>query len=215
MAQLKALGVPAVLVVYKIDTVAKAKLLPVLSAYAQAHPFAEVVPVSGLERDGLELLAELMARHLPEREPILSPEMLTDRSVEFRIGEGERFESSRLAALRRSLDTDGLPPSRQAARLDRLVPLLDARRNQLFAPLAALLLWQTQLAFAIERWRAVCGSSLGRWIDAVAELEALKQVGIDARRDIEEMVAHPVYLELRVKTNPKWRRKPGFIQRQL
>ena len=87
--------------------------------------------------------------------------------------ESERFASPRLARLRASLDTDGLPPSKQIARLLTRIRLLDARRNQLFAPLAPLLLWSTQIAFSIEAWRIECGPRLGGWIQAVGEIEAL------------------------------------------
>ena len=87
--------------------------------------------------------------------------------------ERERFTSPRLAALRATLDTEGVPPSRRIHRLRRLVELLDARRNQLFSPFAYLLLWSTQLAFAIETWRSVSGQAVSRWLAAVGELEAL------------------------------------------
>jgi hypothetical protein len=87
--------------------------------------------------------------------------------------EAERFESPKLVALRAALDTDGVPPSKRVARLRLLTDLLDARRNQLFAPLGALVLWTTQLALAIEAWRTACGAATPRWIAAVGELEAL------------------------------------------
>jgi len=72
------------------------------------------------------------AQH-PDRELVLFAELLA------RL-EGARFTSPRLVTLRAALDTDGEPPSRSIARLHRLVHLLDARKNELFAPLAALLL---------------------------------------------------------------------------
>jgi len=87
--------------------------------------------------------------------------------------ESERFESPKLVSLRRTLDTEGVPPSRRVARLRLLVELLDARRNQLFAPLAALVLWTTQLTRAIEAWRATCGAAVPRWLATVGEVEAL------------------------------------------
>ncbi len=87
--------------------------------------------------------------------------------------EAERFVAPRLAALRAALDTGGLSPSRQIARLGRLVDLLDARRNQLFALVAWVLLWATQLAHAIESWRRTSGPGVGRWLEAVGEMEAL------------------------------------------
>jgi hypothetical protein len=87
--------------------------------------------------------------------------------------ERERFVSPRLAALRSALDADGGPPSRRIARLRRLLELLDSKRNQLFAPIAALLMWTTQIAFALERWRAASGPAVSRWLEAVGEMEAL------------------------------------------
>jgi hypothetical protein len=107
---------------------------------------------SALELPGrdLSLLSQILARL--EREPV---------------------QASRLAELRRALDSEGLAPSRQIAALRLRIDLLDARRNQLFAPLGALVLWSTQLALAVERWRVHCGPALGRWIDAVGEIEAL------------------------------------------
>ncbi len=99
----------------------------------------------------LDLLATLLARI--EREPADVP---------------------RLAVLRAALDTDGVSPSVRIAQLERLVGLLDARRNQFFAPLAPLLLWQTQLAMGIEAWRAVSGGAIARWLVALGEYEALQ-----------------------------------------
>ena len=87
--------------------------------------------------------------------------------------ERERFTSPRLAALRATLDTEGVPPSRRIHRLRRLVELLDARRNQFFAPFGYLLLWSTQLAFAIESWRSISGHAISRWLASVGEFEAL------------------------------------------
>ena len=87
--------------------------------------------------------------------------------------EKERFSSPRLAALRATLDTEGIPPSRRIHKLRRLVELLDGRRNQLFTPFAYLLLWSTQLAFAVESWRSVSGPAVSRWLAAVGEMEAL------------------------------------------
>ena len=87
--------------------------------------------------------------------------------------EREPMEAERLVALSASLGGQALPPSERIAQLRRLMDLLDARRNQFFAPIGGLLLWGTQLAFALERWRAECGPTLGPWIDTAAEMESL------------------------------------------
>jgi hypothetical protein len=87
--------------------------------------------------------------------------------------ERETFTSPRLRALREMLNTSGVPPSRRIAQLGRLADWLDAQHNQLFALIAPLLLWTTQLAFAVEAWRALAGAAIGRWLDVVGEFEAL------------------------------------------
>lgn len=90
--------------------------------------------------------------------------------------ERERFKSPRLVELRATLDVEALAPSQQIARLNRLIDLLDARRNMIFAPLSAILLWPLQLAIAIEDWRQSSGPAVARWLAAVGELEALNSL---------------------------------------
>jgi hypothetical protein len=87
--------------------------------------------------------------------------------------ETETFESALLQDLMKRLHASGRPPSGEIGRLRRLVDLLDARRNQFFAPLGALLLWGTQFAAAIEHWRAGSGAAVAEWLDVIAEVEAL------------------------------------------
>jgi hypothetical protein len=87
--------------------------------------------------------------------------------------EREDFEAPRLRSLLAALEGREHLASERIARLRRYVDLLDARRNQLFAPIGALLLWSTQLALAIEDWRTAWGPKLGEWIEAVGEVEAL------------------------------------------
>ncbi len=87
--------------------------------------------------------------------------------------ERERFSSPRLAALRADLDTEGRPASGQIARLARLIEMLDSRDHLFLRAAGPLLLWTTQLALAVAAWRARCGPSVPRWLEAVGEIEAL------------------------------------------
>jgi hypothetical protein len=64
-------------------------------------------------------------------------------------------------------------PSQRIARLGGLIDLLNSRRNQFFAPVALLLLWGTQVAFAIEVWRRRSGPRIARWLEVVGQFEAL------------------------------------------
>lgn len=91
--------------------------------------------------------------------------------------EQERFTSPRLAALHDRLRGERDPASREIERLRKLVTLLDARRNQFFAPFAVLLLWTFHVAAAIDRWRARSGSHVADWIQSIGEIEALASLG--------------------------------------
>lgn len=87
--------------------------------------------------------------------------------------EKERFTSPRLTQLRNQLDTDSLPPSGQIAQLRRLISMLESRKNQFFSPIAALLMWTTQVGLAIEAWRGKSGQVVASWLAVVGEFEAI------------------------------------------
>ena len=99
--------------------------------------------------------------------------------------ERETFHSAKLVGLRSSIETGDLPPSRQIARLIRLIDLLTLKRSDgavaavlflvtqvIFAPFT-FLLWGTQIAFAVESWRRQSGPKIGTWLSIVGEFEAL------------------------------------------
>jgi DNA mismatch repair ATPase MutS len=114
---------------------------------ARVHEVAHAVEAREQE---LEVLASLMERI--ERDPVETP---------------------LLARLRGELRATGRAPAAEVRQLARLVDILSSGHNQMFGPIAAVLLLTTQLAFAVERWRVRCGPAVPRWIAAVAEYEAL------------------------------------------
>jgi hypothetical protein len=87
--------------------------------------------------------------------------------------ERESFAAEPLRRLQAGLSTEGLPPSHRIAQLQRHIDWLNARRNQLFAPIAFVLLWHLRYAFRIEAWRRLAGTAITRWLAVVGELEAL------------------------------------------
>lgn len=87
--------------------------------------------------------------------------------------EAEPVESPRARELRHRLMAGGQPASRQIWRLRRLIALLDTRGNQLVMLVLPLLLWTTQVAVAISRWRREAGPAIADWIAAMGEYEAL------------------------------------------
>lgn len=89
--------------------------------------------------------------------------------------ERQRFTSARLVELQASLRTRDKPASRQIARLHRLTELLDSRDNLIVRIFGPPLLWTTQVALAIEAWRASSDApaAVRLWLAAVGELETL------------------------------------------
>ena len=188
MDQLAKARTPTLLALNKVDTLAKHRLLPVIQRYAETHPFREIVPVSGLQNENVETLLTQVVAHLPEQEAIFPPDMLTDRSVSFMCAEIIREKVFHL--------------------YEQEIPY--------------------NVAVEIEEYEERTGSQpdLVRavvYVDKQSQKslligkagQALKEVGTLAREEIEGVVGRPVYVELWVKVNPKWRRKAGFIQRML
>lgn len=86
--------------------------------------------------------------------------------------ESRSFGSTKLRDLQTAIQTAGVPASGQLSRFARLGDLADMRRNMMFT-LLMFLLAMTQVAFALEAWRRVCGPALAGWLSAVGEFEAL------------------------------------------
>lgn len=86
---------------------------------------------------------------------------------------GERFDSPRLVELHASLATGGVPPARPIAQLRSWLEAHESKGNVFFAIVAFYLVWDLQLAAAVEGWRRRFGAAVGRWLATLGELEAL------------------------------------------
>lgn len=130
--------------------------------------------------------------------------------------EQEEFTSPKLVALKKALETEGLPPSRRIKKLHRLTELLDSRDNLAVRIMGPPLLWTTQIAFAIEAWRKTSGPAVARWLHTVGEIEALSSLAAYAyARPAEvfpefvfdsptfdgEGLGHPLLMESKVVRN--------------
>lgn len=87
--------------------------------------------------------------------------------------ETETFQSPLLARLRSDISAGGLPASRCIARITRWLDLLDSSEHIVLRILQPVLLWEEQAAMGLEQARQSAGASLGVWVRAVAQFEAL------------------------------------------
>ncbi len=87
--------------------------------------------------------------------------------------ESEEFAAADLQEIRDVLCSGTSTASLEIRRLRRILSWVDALRNHLFAGVAGpLLLWSVNCAVALEAWRAHCGATLPRWLEALGEAEA-------------------------------------------
>jgi GTP-binding protein Era len=179
---------PALLAINKVDTLRnKAELLPVMDEYSRRHPFREIVPVSALKADGLDLLLQLIVRHLPEGPALYPPEEVTDRSERSLAADIVREEVYHL--YRQEV------PYAVAVAIDEFRER-DAEHGGKD--------YIRALVF-VER-EGQKGILIGKGG------QALKQVGSRARQQLELLLGRPVFLELWVKVRPGWRKDPQFLR---
>ena len=103
-----------------------------------------------------------------------------------RILERQDFHAPILRDLTASLMSEGRPVSEAIGRFCQLIGMFEARRNQIVAILGPLVLYTTQLALAMERWRAKHAANLPDWIDAIGKFEAFSSLSCFA-------FEHPLY----------------------
>jgi hypothetical protein len=120
--------------------------------------------------------------------------------------EQQSFTSARLRAIQDDLGGTTHPASAEISRLEQLVALLESRSNIMFALVAALLAWGSQLGFAIEAWRARAGAHVPRWLEAVGEFEALAALATFAAEhpaySYPDMDAPPAFVEATALAHP-------------
>jgi GTP-binding protein Era len=169
-------GSPVILAVNKIDTLEKREmLLPGLQALAEKYPFKEIVPVSARKGDNIAALESAIEALLPEARPFFPEDQVTDRSVRFLAAELVREK------LFRKLGRE-LPYG--------LTVQIEQYRNEPGITHIHALIWverDSQKNIVIGR-----GGRL------------LKEVGREARLDIEDLIGNKVNLKLWVKVKEGW-----------
>jgi GTP-binding protein Era len=175
----KRAAAPAVLVLNKIDLIAKARLLPLIEMYRGEHEFADIVPVSAETGDGVDVLENVLLARLPEGEALYPEDYLTDQAERALAGEIIREKVLR--------HTGAELPFTTAVAIDSFQePDREGGLLRLFATIY------------VER-ESQKPIVIGRGGDMV------KRIGTDARLDLERLFGTKVFLDLRVKVNADWR----------
>jgi GTPase len=179
LKQLSGLKSPVLLVLNKVDCVAKPKLLPIIQRYQGEYPFAEIVPLSALDGTNVPLLESLFLKYLPEGEPLYPADYLTDQPERVFVSEIVREQVLRLTR-------EELPFS-TAVLVDKFE---EAERKG-----GLLNLYCTILVERDSQKPIVVGKG-GAMI---------KEIGTAARQELERFFETRVYLDLHVKVKSEWR----------
>ena len=175
---LREVGKPVLLVLNKVDRVAKPKLLPIIDQYRQAYAFAEIVPVSAADGTNVDVLEQLFLQYLPEGDPLYPPDFLTDQTERFWVAEIVREQVLQSTH-------DELPFS-TAVVVDKFDEQGEGGIVQLYCTI--LVDRESQNPIVVGRGGAM-----------------IKQIGTAARAGIEEFLQRRVYLDLHVKVRSEWR----------
>ena len=175
--RLKSTGAPAILVINKIDTVDKTRLLSVIALYSQAFDFDAVIPVSARTGEGLEELMDEMEKYAVEGPHLFPEDMITDQP--------ERQICAELVREKLLKCLDKEIPHGTAVEVTKF----SERDNGII-----------DLEVTIY-----CEKDSHKGIIIGKKGAMLKKIGELARQDIEAFMGTKVYLQTWVKVKENWR----------
>jgi GTP-binding protein Era len=175
---------PALLILNKVDLVERTELLPIIESYSSLYPFRAIIPISALTGDGTVALLEELLSILPRGFRYFPEDIPTDAT--------ERFLVSEIIREKVFLQTGQEIPYSSAVLIESFK---ENDRGKVVI----------HAAIYVER-----GSQKGIVIGK--EGKKLKNIGISARRDIEELLDHKVVLKLWVKVRKHWQRDNQFMK---
>jgi GTP-binding protein Era len=174
--KIKAANVPLILVINKIDLTDQATLEMKINEWQKVFPEADIIPVSALRNANLQSIFRSILAKLPESPPYYDKDELTDKTVRYFVA--EKIREKILLNYQKEI-----PYSVQVA-----VDQFKESEN---------IIHITALIFVIrESQKAIILGHQG---------SAIKRVGTQARKDLEEWLGKKIYLELSVKVDKDWR----------
>jgi GTPase len=173
---------PKILLLNKIDLMAKSSLLPLLETCAKETAFSEMIPIAALTGDGVEIVLKTFLAHLPEGEPHFPQDQYTDQP--------ERFLASEIVREKIMAATRQEVPHAVAVTVESF----EDGKNLIKIAANIQVERESQKGIVIGRGGA-----------------QLKKTGTDARKELEVFFGVKVYLELRVTVEPDWREDPHQV----
>lgn len=177
-----------VLVINKADTLKdKGSILPLIETFSDSFDFADIVPVSALKNQNLNRLQEVIASHLPIAEPIYDTEQITDRS--------ERFLASEIIREKIMRSSGDEVPYDLTVQIDGFKDEAAHTDPKTGRPRKACTFIDATIYVERSGQKAIVIGDKG---------QRIKQVGMDARKDMEQLFDKKIMLTLWVKVKRGW-----------
>ncbi|MFC0474401.1 GTPase Era [Robertmurraya beringensis] len=176
---------PVFLVINKIDLVHPDQLMEIIVSYKEKYPFAEIIPISALEGNNLEVLLDVIKKYIPEGPQYYPADQVTDHPERFIVSELIREKALHLTR-------EEIPHS-LAVVIEKMERIEDKDVVHVMATII------------VER-----DSQKGIVIGKQGSM--LKEIGKRARQDIENLLGTKVFLELWVKVQKDWRNKMSQLR---
>ena len=177
-------SVPVVAALNKIDLIAKTRLLPIIDWYRQQREFAAIVPISALTGDGCDLLLSSVLDLLPEGEALYPEDYLTDQPERVLVAEAVREKLLQ--------QTHAELPFTTAVVVDRFEEAAEG---------GLIRVWCSILVDRASQKAIVIGRGGAR----------IKQIGTEARADLERFFAARMHLDLHVRVRTGWRENERML----
>lgn len=180
--KLKGVDKPVILLLNKIDTVSKEIIMRKISEYKDLYDFKEIIPVSVINKKDVDILIKEIKKYLTDDIKYYDDDYITDKNTEFFISEYVREKILN--------NTNDEVPHAITCLTENIKKGRDA--------------YEIDVLIIVERENL-------KKIIVGHQGDMIKKIGIESRKDIEELMGKKVYLNLFVKTVNKWRDKDRYL----
>ncbi len=170
--------IPSIALLNKVDIMKRSKLLPMIENLSTDYSFLEIIPVSALRGDNMEVLKNKVLEYLPFGDKYYPQEQITDQDINFRVSEIIREKALEL--------TRQEVPHSIAVLIEQMTPRKD--KDIIYIKACIYVERDSQKAIVIGRNGSM-----------------IKQIGSLARDAIEKLLNKKVFLDLWVKVLKNWR----------
>ena len=174
---------PVILIINKIDKLTRDELMEKIVEYKDLYDFKEIIPVSALKKKNVNEVVKVLKEYLPDSVKFYGDHDITNKSMEFLLGEIIREKVFELTE-------EEITHS-----LTCYIEHVEKNKNNNYVLNGVIVVDRDSL-------KSIIIGKQGRMI---------KEIGMRARKDMEELLGRKVYLELYVKVIKKWRDREKYL----